>query len=185
VKFLLIGDGNLKPQVLDAIRENNLENRVIDVGRTEQRAGARLLKAADIFVSPHSSHMVDSPFFGSPTKLFEYMALGRGIVASDLEQLGVVMSPALRPADFASGDPRVRQERGVLCKPGEVDEFVAAVLALARHPEVSAALGRNARTAALTHYSWRHHVARIWDHVLAVGQKSDEDEVLLANATEG
>jgi glycosyltransferase involved in cell wall biosynthesis len=147
VKFLLIGDGNLKPQVLDAVRENNLENRVIDVGRTEQRAGARLLKAADIFVSPHSSHMVDSPFFGSPTKLFEYMALGRGIVASDLEQLGVVMSPALRPADFASGDPRVRQERGVLCKPGDVDEFVAGVLALVRHPEVSAALGRNARSA--------------------------------------
>ena len=114
---------------LDAIRENNIESRVIDVGRTGQRVGARLLKAADIFVSPHSSHMVDSPFFGSPTKLFEYMALGGGIVASDLEQLGIVMSPALRPRDFVFGEPRVRQERGVLCMPGNVDEFVDGVLA--------------------------------------------------------
>ncbi len=173
VKFLLIGDGNLKSTVRDAIRENKLDDRVVDVGRTEQQVGARLLKAADIFVSPHSSHMVDSPFFGSPTKLFEYMALGGGIVASDLEQLGVVITPALRPSDFASGSVKVRDQRGVLCRPGDVDDFVAGVLALVRNPDVTAALGRNARAAALAHYSWRQHVRRIWDHVLAVDQPSD------------
>jgi glycosyltransferase involved in cell wall biosynthesis len=174
VRFLLIGDGNFKYKVLNAIHENGLNDCVIDVGRTEQRVGARLLKAANIFVSPHSSHMVDSLFFGSPTKLFEYMALGGGIVASDLEQLGVVMSPALRPSDFTSGSVRVRDERGVLFKPGDVDEFVASVLALVRNPDISVALGRNARAAALAHYSWRQHVARIWDHVLAAHQKSSQ-----------
>ena len=44
--------------------------------------------------------MVDSRFFGSPTKIFEYMAMGGGIVASDLEQIGEVLSPALRVADL-------------------------------------------------------------------------------------
>jgi glycosyltransferase involved in cell wall biosynthesis len=171
-KFLLIGDGNLKHLVIDAIKGNGLADRVVDVGRTEQRVGARLLKAADIFVSPHSSHMVDSPFFGSPTKLFEYMALGRGIVASDLEQLGIVMSPALRPSDFEAAPVQVRDQRGVLCKPGDVDEFVAGVLALVRNPDVAAALGRNARAAAVTNYSWQQHVARIWDHVVAANRKS-------------
>ena len=72
--------------VLDVVVQYGLHRQVVDVGRTEQREGARLLRAADIFVSPHSSHMRDTPFFGSPTKLFEYMALGGGIVASDLEQ---------------------------------------------------------------------------------------------------
>ena len=57
--------------------------------------GARLLKACDIYVSPHSAHMIDSKFFGSPTKVFEYMAIGGGIVASDLEQIGQVLSPSL------------------------------------------------------------------------------------------
>jgi glycosyltransferase involved in cell wall biosynthesis len=167
-KFLLIGDGNLKPVMIDAIRRHGLQARVVDVGRTEQRAGARLLKAADIYVSPHSSHMVDSPFFGSPTKLFEYMALGGGIVASDLEQLGIVMSPALRPADFLSGKVIVGNERGVLCKPGDVDEFTSGVLALLRDPDAAIALGRNARAAALAQYSWRQHVSRIWDHIVAL-----------------
>ncbi len=32
-----------------------------------------------------------SRFFGSPTKLFEYMAMGKGIVASRLDQLAEVL----------------------------------------------------------------------------------------------
>src|SRR5205807_631178 len=102
------------------------------------------LKAADIYVSPHSAHMHDSKFFGSPTKLFEYMGLGGGIVASDLEQLGVVLAPALRASDFAGGEPAAKDQRAVLCKPGDVDDFVAGVLALVRHQRVREALGRNA-----------------------------------------
>jgi glycosyltransferase involved in cell wall biosynthesis len=168
VRFLLIGDGNLKHLVTDAIRHNKLEQQVVDVGRTDQRLGARYMRAADIFVSPHSSHMRDSKFFGSPTKLFEYMALGGGIVASDLEQIGVTLAPALRPVDFARGPPKVGLERAVLCKPGDVDELVAGVLALVWHANIAAALGANARAAAREHFSWERHVARIWDHVLGL-----------------
>jgi len=172
LRFLLIGDGNLKPLVHEAISKHGLQSRVADVGRTEQRVGARLLKAADIYLSPHSSHMRDSPFFGSPTKLFEYMAMGGGIVASDLEQLGEVLRPALRPGSFARGKVTVGAERAVLCRPGEVDELVAAVMGLVENLDVAAALGRNARLAAIASFSWRSHVARLWHH--AVGAGADE-----------
>lgn len=171
-RFLLIGDGHLKPLVLEAVRKHGIEKQVVDVGRTDQRTGARLLKAADIFVSPHSAHMRDSPFFGSPTKLFEYMALGGGIVASDLEQLGVVMSPSLRPADFDRPPVTVGQNRGVLCKPGDVGEFTAGVLGLVRNPDIAAALGRNARAAVLAQYTWARHVETIWDHVLSSAERA-------------
>jgi glycosyltransferase involved in cell wall biosynthesis len=168
VRFLLIGDGKLKATVIEAIREHKLEPHVVDVGRTDQRVGARYLRAADIYVSPHSSHMRGSRFFGSPTKLFEYMALGGGIVASDLEQIGLVLSPALRPADFASAAPVVERQRAVLCRPGDVEDFVDGVVALVEHPELAAALGRNARAAAQAHFTWERHVARIWDHVFGL-----------------
>lgn len=165
VRVLLIGEGNLKHLVLEAISKFNLQPQIVDVGRTEQRVGARLLKAADIYLSPHSSHMRDSRFFGSPTKLFEYMALSGGIVASDLEQLGEVLTPALRPRDFARGVPVVGAERAVLCEPGNVDEVVEATMALVRNPGIAAVLGRNARAAALEHFSWRCHVERIWQQI--------------------
>src|SRR5262249_187410 len=84
VRFLLIGDGNLKHVVDGAIAMHNVEARVTAVGRVPQQRGALMLKACDVFLSPHNSHMIDGKFFGSPTKIFEYMATGGAIVASDL-----------------------------------------------------------------------------------------------------
>jgi len=161
-RFLLIGDGTHKPLIDAAVAEHGLVGRVKSMGRVPQTEGARLLGACDLYVSPHNSHMVDSKFFGSPTKLFEYMAMGEGIVGSDLEQLGEVLSPALRVADFDKGTVTVTDERSVLCTPGDVDEFVKAVVALVERPEVASALGRNARQAVHDFYSWRRHVDRVW-----------------------
>src|SRR5439155_13764032 len=78
-KFLLIGDGSQKAMLDESIVTHQLESRVRSVGRVAQNDGARLLGACDVFVSPHNRHMIDSRFFGSPTKLFEYMAMARGI----------------------------------------------------------------------------------------------------------
>lgn len=164
-RFLLIGDGSYKHLVDETIRKNRLESRVKSVGRVPQMEGARLLGAADIYVSPHASHMVDSRFFGSPTKIFEYMALGGGIVASDLEQIGKVLAPGLQARELPRGAVSVGQERAILCVPGDLDGFVAGVIYAALFPEVAAALGRNARAAAIAEYSWRRHVERLWQFV--------------------
>jgi glycosyltransferase involved in cell wall biosynthesis/SAM-dependent methyltransferase len=164
VRFLLIGDGTHKPLLDDEIERHGLADRVIRVGSVPQTEGARLLKACDVFVSPHSRHMFDGKFFGSPTKIFEYMAMAGGIVATDLEQIGEVLSPALRPADLTRGDISVRDERAVLCTPGDVDGFVDGVAGLIRRRDIADALGRNARQA-VAEYSWRRHVERLWAFV--------------------
>jgi glycosyltransferase involved in cell wall biosynthesis/ubiquinone/menaquinone biosynthesis C-methylase UbiE len=171
-KFLLIGDGQFKHLVDRAVASAGLEQRVVCTGRVPQAEGARLLKACDIYVSPHSTHMIDSRFFGSPTKVFEYMALGGGIVASDLEQIGQVLSPALTPADADRG-AAVYGERAVLCAPGDVDQFVQGVVALAQQPDLARALGRNARQAAHDHYSWKRHVANLWRFVSGTAIAAD------------
>ena len=164
-RFLLIGDGALKHLVDEAIKSHRLEGRVKCVGRVPQMEGARLLAAADIYVSPHASHMVDSRFFGSPTKIFEYMAMGGGIVASRLEQIGKVLAPGIDARQLPPGSARVGEERSILCEPGNVDEFVAAATYAAQFPEVCTALGRNARAAAIKEYSWRRHVERLWQFI--------------------
>jgi glycosyltransferase involved in cell wall biosynthesis len=161
IRFLLIGDGNFKHLIDDAIARHNLANRVVCTGRVPHQRGAKMLGACDIYASPHSSHMVDSRFFGSPTKLFEYMAMGGGIVASDLEQIGEVLSPAMH-ATSLSQSFLVDQERSLLCTPGSVGEFVEAVVFLARHPDICEALGRNSRKAAEAEFSWRSHIERLW-----------------------
>jgi glycosyltransferase involved in cell wall biosynthesis/ubiquinone/menaquinone biosynthesis C-methylase UbiE len=182
VRVLLIGDGNYKAQLDEQIASHQLNDRVVSVGRVPQAEGARLLKAADIFVSPHSRHMVDGKFFGSPTKVFEYMAMGGGIVASALEQIGEVLSPALRPSDLARPDLRVTDERAVLCAPGDVDEFVAGVVGLARRPALISALGRNARGAVEACYSWKRHVERLWAFVADLAREDEARPLETADA---
>ena len=171
VHFLLIGDGNYKHLVDKAVTDHHLEARVTAVGRVPQAMGARYLKVCDIYVSPHNSHMIDSRFFGSPTKIFEYMAMGGGIVASDLEQIGEILSPAFRVNDLSNAALEVTDQRAVLCEPGALDEFVDAVVALAERPALWGPLGRNARTAVAQHYSWARHVARLWP--FAAGDRSE------------
>ncbi|HWI20047.1 MAG TPA: methyltransferase domain-containing protein [Vicinamibacterales bacterium] len=184
-KFLLIGDGSHKPMLDEAVAKNGLAARVHSAGRVPQAEGARLLGACDIFVSPHNAHMVDSKFFGSPTKLFEYMSMRGGIVASDLEQIGVVLSPALRAAEVKAGRA-VRNERAVLCTPGDVPEFVEAVTTLAEQPAVAEALGRNARQAVIDHFSWTRHVEHLWKFVreqhASTSTASSPDRVSTADA---
>ncbi|MFM9941393.1 MAG: glycosyltransferase [Hyphomicrobiaceae bacterium] len=161
-RFLLIGEGNFKHLVRDAIEKHGLASRVVDCGRVPQVRGAELMGAADVFVSPHSSHMVDSRFFGSPTKLFEYMAYGVGIVASDLEQIGEIMRPSLTVSELANANVEIADARGVLCRPGDLDQFSSAVIELVRRPDLATGLGRNARRAAERHFTWDGHVAKLW-----------------------
>ena len=172
VRFLLIGDGNFKHQIDNAIQVHQLKGQVHCAGRLEQAVACRLMRACDVFVSPHHRHMSSGRFFGSPTKIFEYMAVGAGIVSSDLEQIGKVLSPGLRAADLALDrtKPVITNQRAILCKPGDVEEFVRGVLALVQNPELSTALGRNARQAVIDHYSWDRHIDHLWRFMLQVGK---------------
>ena len=128
--FLLVGDGPGRPALTEAIKASGAADNVVMTGRVAHKEGARLLRACDIFVSPHASHMVDSPFFGSPTKLFEYMAMGKAIVASNLEQIGEILSPSFSPSDLANKELFVGRQRAVLCAPGDAAELVEAVCSL-------------------------------------------------------
>lgn len=165
-RFLLIGDGNCKHLIDEAITAHGIQDKVVCSGRVPQQEGRRLLQAGDIYLSPHSGHMKTMRFFGSPTKLFEYMGMGGGIIATDLEQIGKVLRPALFAKDISRNTPpTVTNERAVLCKPGDVEEFTDACVYLAEYPEIAEKLGHNAREAAKKEFTWQAHVERLWKFV--------------------
>lgn len=175
LRFLLIGDGNFRYLIDDAVKTYYLEDRVYMPGLVPQVDAAQLLACSDILVSPHSRDMVDSRFFGSPTKLFEYMSLGGAIVASDLEQIGEVLSPSLRATELVGlHESVVGDSRAVLCKPGDVDDFVAAVSGIAKRPDLWPVLGANARKALIEHYTWESHVRKILLHVFERSKRLGE-----------
>ena len=91
LRFLLIGSGALRARVEEILREAGAGDRVLMPGAVAHDRVPTLLDACDILVSPHVPLDAGAEFFGSPTKLFEYMAMGKGIVASRLGQIGEVL----------------------------------------------------------------------------------------------
>jgi ubiquinone/menaquinone biosynthesis C-methylase UbiE len=118
--------------------------------------------------------MINGRFFGSPTKIFEYMSLAGGIVASELEQIGEILSPAIHARDLNRNDVKVSNQRSILCEPGNVEQFAHGIEYLLRRPELSAALGRNARQSVVENYTWDHNVKRLCTALIRTGTSAEE-----------
>src|SRR5436190_6870059 len=148
VRFLLIGAGRFRDEVEQIIRDAGKAQQVIFAGHVNHQKVPALLDACDILLSPHVPLADGSDFFGSPTKLFEYMAMGCGIVASRLGQIGDVL---------------VNEETALLVEPGNVSELSKAILRLADSPELRARLGAAARATAVERHTWKQNAQRVMD----------------------
>jgi glycosyltransferase involved in cell wall biosynthesis len=168
--FLLVGDGLRMGEVRDTLRGSGAEQHVTLTGLVPQSDGARYLAASDLLLSPHVPNPDGSRFFGSPTKLFEYMATGRAIVASELEQIGDVLRPGLHVRELPSAPPAAgAPELAVLTSPGDAAELAAAIRWTADQPEWRERLGANARAHVLERYTWRHHVEAVLARLSELG----------------
>lgn len=146
--FLLIGSGPLFDKIRERLRIADKLNNVTLTGLIPQDQAPRYLMCSDFFLSPHVPNPDGTPFFGSPTKLFEYMALGKGIIASDLDQIGEIIKDG---------------ETGLLIPPGNSAALVEAIGRFCDDPELANRLGIIAREEALEHHTWQAHVGRILD----------------------
>jgi len=144
-RALMIGDGPQRRAAYDRVESTELRDCVAFTGLVPQEDGPRYLAACDILASPHVPNPDGSPFFGSPTKLFEYMAMGRAIVASELGQIGVVLRHG---------------ETGWLVPPGDVGALAAGLERLVDDPSLRRRLGGAARQEVATRHTWRAHVER-------------------------
>jgi glycosyltransferase involved in cell wall biosynthesis len=146
VRLMMVGDGSRLPAVRSIVEKAALGDRVILTGLVPQSEGPAHMAACDILVAPHVANADGSAFFGSPTKLFEYLAMGKAVIASALDQLGEVV---------------VDGSNGVLVAPGDEAALARAIVNLVQGPELRARLGRQARRDAVEHYTWRRHVDAI------------------------
>jgi glycosyltransferase involved in cell wall biosynthesis len=145
-RFLLVGSGSLRVEVEKRLEAEVAAGRVIFTGAVGHERVPGLLDACDILVAPHVPLADGSEFFGSPTKIFEYMAMGKGIVASRLGQIGEVL---------------VDEETALLVEPGNVEELRRAILRLVESEDLRRRLGTNARNVAEKEHTWMHNARRV------------------------
>ncbi len=144
VEFLLVGG---HPQDLARWQERTRGLGLANLrfaGFVPNRRVPTYLWAADILLMPYGNACPTVEWM-SPLKMFEYMAAGRAIVASDL--------PAVREV-LRHG------QTAWLCAPDSGEALARAVAELAADPELAGRLGRSARDRA-DRYSWDARVQNI------------------------
>jgi glycosyltransferase involved in cell wall biosynthesis len=143
IHFLLIGDGILRCEMIKKLKKYR---NVTFTGTISYSEIQNYLALCDILVSPHCPQVDGKEFFGSPTKLFEYMSMGKGIVASKLGQIGEILKD---------------DQTAILVKPGDVGDLVKGIRLLSSNSELRKRLGENAREEIIKKYTWDKHVEKI------------------------
>jgi glycosyltransferase involved in cell wall biosynthesis len=115
----------------------DLKSSVVFVGQLPHPDALRYVQEADVCASPiYPSSVLQA---GSPTKLVEYMAMGKAVVAND--------HPEQKRVIEASG--------GGYCVPYDERAFADAVTNLLQNPDSARLMGQRGRSYALEHRAYR------------------------------
>lgn len=145
VRFLIIGNTEGQEEILKTAPDN-----VVFTGEIPHSEVPTYLAAADILVAPYKLEEVfkDIGFYNSPVKLFEYMAMGKPIIASNIGQIGEILEHG---------------KTGLLIEPGNYKELTEYILTLLEDEQLKRKLGKNARSEVEKKYTWEHNARRIME----------------------
>jgi glycosyltransferase involved in cell wall biosynthesis len=136
-RLLVVGDGPEAAGLRELAQRLEIASAVVFIGAVEHDKVPLYLRAMDVAAAPYCP--LDG-FYFSPIKLFEYMAAGTSVVASDIGQCRDVIDS---------------ERNGLLCPPGDDGALSAALLRLARAPELRDRLAADAFQTVISQYTWR------------------------------
>jgi len=108
------------------------------------------LSACDVLINSTVPNPDGSEFLGSPTKLFEYMAMGKAIICSNMAQMAKILE---------------HNKTAYMVKPADIDELMNSMKILIDDEKMRKILGKNAREEVLAKYTWDKHVERILERI--------------------
>jgi glycosyltransferase involved in cell wall biosynthesis len=139
--LLLVGDGPVRQELLDHARAKGVGGRLSVTGIVGRDEVARHVAAFDIALQPAITE------YASPLKLFEYMYLGRAVVAPDMANIREVLTHA---------------RDALLFDPARPEQLYAAIELLCADRALRERLGREARrTIETRRLTWAGNAARI------------------------
>ncbi len=125
------------------------ESHFLEAGQVAPDAVPLYLAAFDVCAMPFpwTQHFA---YYASPVKLFEYMASGRPLVATNLPAVAEVIQDG---------------EDALLVPPGDAPALTAALLRLREDAALRQGLAANARAKVLANYTWATRARRILQQI--------------------
>lgn len=155
-RFLIIGDGIMKDNLLKLCRELGVEGKLIFTGVVPYDRVPLYINASDICIAPFI--LARNAKIGlSPLKLYEYMACGKPVVASDISGVSDVLESS------GGGIPVLPENPGALAE---------GVLNLLENPGLRKKLGSKGLSYVTENYSW-YSVAKKVNEVCKSGLEAE------------
>lgn len=153
-RFLIVGDGVMKSELLNLSRELGIEDRFIFTGVVPYDRVPVYINASNICAAPFI--LARNAKIGlSPLKLYEYMACGKPVVASAIS--GVA-------------DALEASEGGISVPPENPEALANAILKLLENQDLRTNMGSKGLRYVTENYSW-YSVAKQVDRVCKSGLK--------------
>ena len=160
--FLFVGDGVKRREVEEIVRSQIDLGRVTFAGSVASDAINGYLAASDVCLLPTIANKDGTEFFGSPTKLFEYISAGKPVIATNIGQAAEILKGAVDVDCFAeTADCDDNMQCGIILPPGRADKLADAFMHVVHAPTWRAAAGVHAAARAKESYSWDHSFAKI------------------------
>jgi glycosyltransferase involved in cell wall biosynthesis len=147
VRGLIVGGHGAEPdlaRLTSLAARLGIESRVTFTGLVEPSRVPELLARATVLVLPNPPSAI-STRYTSPLKLFEYLAAGRAIVASDLPSIREIVQDGVE---------------AVLVTPGDPAALAAGITRVLDDPALAGRLAQAAANLA-PHYSWQRRAERL------------------------
>ena len=146
VRFLLVGEGDMRRHVETAVKARGLDEHVVSVGPQPYHRMPYYVALADVGIAPYDASAYPPlerfGFFWSPLKIFEYMATGLPTLTFGYDYL----------------DKLIGDECGIVVAPRRIGQMVDAIAKLLGDGKLAGALGEAAARRAAERYSWQQHV---------------------------
>ena len=141
--LLIVGDGPGREELEQYARNHGFAAAVTFTGNVPHDAIPDYIAAMDVTVAPYKPY---ENFYYSPIKIFEYMIMGKPVVAGRIGQVEEVID---------------HDETGILFEPGNIDELAAALLQLANDAPLCHRLGENARAWVQRERTWENNARQV------------------------
>jgi glycosyltransferase involved in cell wall biosynthesis len=141
--LLIVGDGPGREALEEYTRAHDLRDSITFTGSTSYDNIPHYIAAMDITVAPYSP---SENFYYSPIKLFEYMIMGKPVVAGRIGQVEEVISDG---------------ETGMLFEPGNIAQLTAALAQLVADTQRCQGLGARARIWVQQERTWDNNARQV------------------------
>lgn len=128
VRLLMVGDGTDRKNLENLVGELGIEDAVIFTGQVRQAEVPNFIAAADVGMDPRPPAYYYKA--SSPIKIFEYMAMGKPVVASK---------------EVFENKEVLEQSRGGILVSYTPDAFASAIIKSLDNPDAAAEMGRRGK----------------------------------------